>query len=108
MDLGELQAVARVNWTFTERDYPVLARTVKEDRLLFALRHAILHQQKAAGNLAAIAEAMDHGGPLNRELLVATLRKQLVNTMECASVAGIPALELEADILKWAAEKHSG
>lgn len=104
MDLEEIQAIATVKFVCTEVVYPPLADMAKGERKLFNLRHAIVHLQKNAGAAATVVEAMDHGAPLNRELLLITLRKFVVNAIHCASAAGITPEELEADIRKWAQE----
>jgi protein-disulfide isomerase len=106
MALGELMDVVTRHWSFDDHSYPGLAQLSDAQRRAFALRHILMHQQKAAGRLAEVCEPVDHGAPLDEGKLRLATRNFFINTLRLAAAAGMTAEDLTAVVHDWAAQKH--
>jgi hypothetical protein len=60
----------------------------------FCIRHSALHFAKTAGQLAAVAEATDHGGTLDRSRIAQIAAASLVNSLKLANEIGLSASEM--------------
>ena len=65
----------------------------------FCVRHSALHFSKTAGQLAAIAEAADHGAELKTDSLKKIAVNSVVNALKLADEIGLSAQEI-ADHIK--------
>ena len=107
MSLDDLMETVLRHWSFDANSYPVMVGLSEKDSKVFALRHILMHQNKAVGRLAEVCEPADHGAPLDEEKLRTATRNFLINTLQLASVAGIRAGDLETAVQGWAAQKHA-
>lgn len=108
MTLGGLMDLVAQHWPFDEQSYPGLVQLAgNTEWRMFALRHILMHQQKAAGRLAEVCEPVDHGAPLDEEKLRLVTRNFLINTLRLASAAGMTAEGLTTAVHNWAALKHA-
>jgi hypothetical protein len=83
---------------FDGEAYPELRNATDEQRRVFAVRHNALHFAKTAGKIAAVSEAVDHGGVLNIDTLKGNVVDSLVSTLRLAEVVGMTEEELVAAI----------
>ncbi|ATW04431.1 hypothetical protein CHN51_13480 [Sphingorhabdus sp. YGSMI21] len=78
----------------TSVQYPKLDNEDGEPVANFCVRHSALHFTKTAGQLAAIAEAMDHGAVMNQSDLTKVAVNSLINSCKLASEIGISSSDL--------------
>lgn len=106
MELKELAELVTTHWPFDDGNYPRMHGLQVEERQEFALRHILMHQQKAVAKLTEVVEPPDHGAPLDDGKLRQATRNFLINTLRLAVAAGISADELVASVQSWASEAH--
>lgn len=108
MNIGDLTDIIVKDWPFDVTNYPRLARIPTEQHREFAIRHILMHQQKACGKLAEVSEPMEHGvvALLDETKLRLATRNFLINTLRLAVVVGITPDQLVRQVQSWAAEKH--
>jgi hypothetical protein len=82
------------------RVYPEAGAFDDAERLRFSVRHSALHFAKTAGQLAAVAEAADHGAEIRIEALRKITANSLVNAFRMAEVVGLSHADLNAFIAK--------
>ena len=80
------------------RVYPETQALSADDRLRFSVRHSALHFSKTAGQLAAIAEAADHGAEIRLAVLRKITANSLVNAFRMAEIVGLSHADLSAFI----------
>jgi len=107
MELKELMELIEESWTFDENNHPGIDRLSADQVSLFAVRHILMHQQKAVGRLVEAYEPTDHWQPLIKSAVLLAVRNSLVNTLRLASTIGLKASELEGYVLGWAKEHHT-
>lgn len=95
-DLSKLMKYISVRYTFTHEHYPLLAKVGLSERLPFAISHSIKHLQKSLGRIAAESESLDHGGPMDINVLREAMVKMLVSTLKLADEIGMSAEDLAA------------
>jgi len=106
MELVELTELVAKHWPFDESNYPRMQGLSEGDRKEFALRHILMHQQKAVAKLTEVIEPLDHGAAPDEGKLRQATRNFLINTLRLAAVAGISAEELAASVQNWLSETH--
>lgn len=101
LELLQLRQTVVDSWPFTPEEYSVLARPITDlEKLSFTLNHVAQHMMKASGYIAQVVEPMDHGEPLNRELLLEALCKMQNSILRISNLTGISILELVEESYK--------
>jgi hypothetical protein len=80
--------------------YPAIAPLDGRELQIFCVRHSALHFSKTAGQLAELAEAIDHGAELKTEALRKIAISSLVNALKLADEVGLSGSEMAAEIRK--------
>ena len=78
--------------------YPATSPMNALEIQLFCVKHSALHFSKTAGQLAAIAEAIDHGAELKTESLRKIAVSSLVNALKLADEVGLTSKDLVEEI----------
>lgn len=78
--------------------YPTIAPMDEIQIQRFCVKHSALHFSKTAGQLAAIAEAIDHGAELKTDSLRKIAVNSLVNAFKLADEAGLSAKDIAHEI----------
>lgn len=104
MELRALMKFVKGTWPFDAHHYPRFGYLPQEELKQEAIKHIAQHQTKAAGQLAAICDAIDHGKGVDQGEILLITRKFLVNTLRLAEVAGITADTLATSVRKWGEE----
>ena len=82
----------------TSAQYPSLDTNGHEPIANFCVRHSALHFSKTAGQLAAIAEALDHGVNLQEANVRKIAVNSVINSFKLASEVGLSPTELVHEI----------
>lgn len=89
MTLEDLMRRLAECWPIDEKNYPRWKGKLPYEMRMEALKHCILHQNKALGKLSGAVEHHDHGGNLDtREAFLAVIA-MTNNTLKIASLLGI-------------------
>ncbi len=90
-------------WVF-DRAYALLPKTGREQER-FAVRHVAMHIGKQSGKILALVEPMDHSGREPDEDDTKEMARQLsymiINVLKLASLLGISATDLLANVSVW-------
>lgn len=101
-DINTLIRFIAEHFVFDEQAYPELQNASERQRLIFALRHSVLHFSKTAGKLSAVIEAADHGKQIDIAEIKKNIPKALINTLRLAELVGMS----EKDIIKAIEDKY--
>ena len=99
-DLRVVMEYIASRFTFTPEHYPLLAKLGLSERQPFAIGHSVKHLQKSLGEIAAESESLDHGGPMDINVLREATAKMLVSTLKLAEEIGMSAEELATMVPK--------
>jgi len=92
-DLSDLLSIVVHSLPVDPDHYPELGKS-DVDVDLFCVRHSALHFAKTAGQLAAVAEDVDHGGTVDKDRIARIAAAGLVNSLKLANEVGLTATEV--------------
>lgn len=99
MTLQEMIDKVVKGWPFDKKNYKDWYEFWPKDRkMIYALKHILLHQQKALAAVAEVVEKFDHEGNLSPEQeaqIIIAIRKTILNSLRMAEVAGEQGASLE-------------
>lgn len=105
MDLQELSDLLVKKWPFDIDNYPELEGKSRAETRVFAIKHIILHQNKALGNLSEFVERCDHRkskSSFDDTSTTISVIKMFCNTLRLAEIIGLDTQVL----LSLCAESH--
>ncbi|PJE64868.1 MAG: hypothetical protein COU90_01220 [Candidatus Ryanbacteria bacterium CG10_big_fil_rev_8_21_14_0_10_43_42] len=102
-DIDRIIKFTAKHFVFDEKTYPELVNNSNKQRLIFAIRHSVLHLAKTSGKVASISEAVDHGKEVDMAQLRADISKALIAVLRLAEVIGMS----ENDIVRTIEEKYN-
>jgi len=85
------------HYVFNKESYSQLeGKTDKDEILMFAVNHSVLHMNKSIGTLATACEAYDHKGitAVDKQQLEVGVVKMLINTLKLAEELGMTGQQL--------------
>lgn len=97
-DVGLLMGLVAEALPVDPGAYPTLGGMSEPEVRNFCVRHSALHFSKTAGQLAALAEALDHGSELRLEKLQKIAVNSVVNALKLADEAGLSANDIASEI----------
>jgi len=86
--LDELRSFVVAALPVNAMNYPKLP--TDSDAVVFCVKHSALHFSKTSGQLAALAEQMDHGEPADLSAATKIVANSLVNALKLAEELSIP------------------
>ena len=88
--------------SFVEQKYPPLQNVAfgSSGHFKFAVNHSLKHMAKTTGALAAVCEAVDHGGTMDIAKLREAAVKMTITALNLAHVLGMSAEDLREAIYK--------
>ena len=99
MPLQEMIDNVVATWPFDKKNYKDWYEFWPQDRkMIYALKHILLHQQKALAAIAEVAEKFDHKGGLSPEdeaQIIIAIRKMMLNSLRMVDIAGEQGASLE-------------
>ena len=86
--LNELRSLVAAALPVTANHYPSLGGP--DELVVFCVRHSALHFSKTSGQLAAMAERLDHGGSPDISEATRIVANSLINALKLAEELSIP------------------
>ncbi len=105
MDLQETMDFIRRKYVFSEENYRDMRGMHAGQRIIFVIKHNLLHMVKATGSIATQCEASDHGEAANVDMLLAANVKMLINVLKLAEEMGLTAQQLLDEVPKYMKSK---
>lgn len=100
MNLQDIQNLVVEKYRFDTKTYPELEGADDSQIDAFAIRHSALHMMKSVGEIAAYAEAEDHGKPIPIGRVEEAVWKQFINVLRLADIVGMDAQTLTQKIVE--------
>ena len=97
MNLTELMEKVETSCQFDNSNYPGLQSMSDKERKLFSIRHILLHQLRAMGDLSGVIDKSEHGEGLDEENLKLAIKKLFINTLRLAQIADMTHYDLARD-----------